>query len=386
MKNGAAVLILIATVSCTTGGSAGSGGNPPPSIAFALPPQWTETFTREPTLPEPTVSSAREQTLPGQPAETEPTGDLDGAAVFEKVVTLDADGEPVVGIDYSPKWGLLVSISDRGVVRLWDTDDGTLLVLRETDSRGWASILLDPDADFFVLGLDEMIEIRSAETAEIIRAYTDNLIHHLLGMAFFPDRQLMAVTGEYGLQLFAGVSKDPAVRPKRLDTYFEAKAATRPVFNPEGTKLGYGGTFNGQSVLHISNVDYCADGFCFNGGEGGTLYGRYGSIVDLQFSAAGWLAVAGETAVAVYDESRREIAKAEVPNLAGISLVGDDTLLVCSTSDGRLILLRFPELERLGEAEAHQGPIRQLVYHAGRDKFATAGEDGKVVLWKIAVA
>jgi hypothetical protein len=51
-----------------------------------------------------------------------------------------------------------------------------------------------------------------------------------------------------------------------------------------------------------------------------------------------------------------------------------------------LILLRFPELERLGEAEAHQGPIRQLVYHAGRDKFATAGEDGKVVLWKIAVA
>jgi hypothetical protein len=227
MKNGAAVLILIATVSCTTGGSAGSGGNPPPSIAFALPPQWTETFTREPTLPEPTVSSAREQTLPGQPAETEPTGDLDGAAVFEKVVTLDADGEPVVGIDYSPKWGLLVSISDRGVVRLWDTDDGTLLVLRETDSRGWASILLDPDADFFVLGLDEKIEIRSAETAEIIRAYTDNLIHHLLGMAFFPDRQLMAVTGEYGLQLFAGVSKDPAVRPKRLDTYFEAKAATQ---------------------------------------------------------------------------------------------------------------------------------------------------------------
>ena len=65
------------------------------------------------------------------------------------------------------------------------------------------------------------------------------------------------------------------------------EATTRPVFNPDGTELGFGGLYNGDPTLEIEYLDSCSEGICFNGGESGNAFGTYGRIADLQFSKEG---------------------------------------------------------------------------------------------------
>ncbi|MGB7538736.1 MAG: hypothetical protein WBM17_09370 [Anaerolineales bacterium] len=389
MKHLAGLLIFLSVISCAPGAHAGSGEVAPENTLalITLPPQWTETYTREPTLPEPTDTDTPVPTVTPTPAPTftkTPTATYySGPMEFEKIRTLNA-GEPIVGVDYQPILQRLISISATGNVRLYDAVQGDRLLNKKIDSSGWAGVALDPYGEFFILGLRDRIEIRNAQTTEVVHSIREG-IRNVKGISFFASKGILAVAVENGLQLFSNLSGRASDIPRRSADSLFMEATTRPVFNPDGTELGFGGLYNGEPALEIEYLDACSEGICFNGGESGNVFGGYGTIADLQFSKEGGLAVVSGGSIAVLDASRTDVRNhIEVRNPLHIALAGEDHLLVAGTADGRLILMRFPSLEIIVNIPAHQGKINQLIYSGVDGVMVTAGEDGKINLWTIA--
>jgi WD40 repeat protein len=199
----------------------------------------------------------------------------------------------------------------------------------------------------------------------------------------FPEKKWLAATGAFSLQLFTNVTGDANAKPENgfSNTYFTDY--TRPVFNTDGTKIGFGGRYEGQDILSVEYLDEYMGKVTVNGGKGGNRFGQYGRVVDLKFADRDRLIVASQNTVAYYDDDDEEIIRTEIQNLAGISLNRTNDLLVSVTTGGRLILMHFPQLERVTEIQAHSGRINQLVFHNEREVFATAGEDGKIKIWRI---
>jgi WD40 repeat protein len=388
MKHLAGLLIFLFMISCAPGAHAGSGEVAPENTIglITLPPQWTETYTREPTLPDPTDTGTPvptvTRTLVPTSTKTPTATDYSGPMEFEKIRTLNA-GEPIVGVDYQPILQRLISISATGNVRLYDTVQGERLLNKNIDSSGWASVALDPYGDYFILGLRDRIEIRNSQTTEVVHLIQEGILN-VRGISFFARKGILAVTGENGLQLFSNLSGRASDIPRRSADSLFMEATTRPVFNPDGTELGFGGLYNGDPTLEIEYLDMCSEGICFNGGESGNVFGTYGTIADLQFSKEGGLVVVSGGSIAVMDASRTDVRNhIEVRNPLHIALAEEDHLLVAGTADGRLLLMRFPSLEIIVNIPAHQGKINQLLYNGADGVMVTAGEDGKIILWKI---
>ena len=388
MKYFSCLLIFLSMISCAPGAPAANGDVPHENTIglITLPPQWTATYTKEPTLPEPTRTDTPVPTVTQTPVPTStktPTAtDYSGPMEFEKFRTINA-GEPIVGVDYQPILQRLISISATGNIRLYDTVQGDKLLNKKIDSSGWASVLMDPYGEFFILGLQDRIEIRNPQTADVVHAIQEDILR-VKGMAFLARKGILAVTGKNGLLLFSNLSGRASDIPRRSADSLFIEATTRPVFNPDGTELGFGGLYNGDPTLEIEYLDTCSEGICFNGGEGGNVFGKYGTVADLQFAKEGGLAVVSGGSIAVFDASRTDVRNhIEVKNPLHIVLADEDHLLVASTADGRLILMRFPSLEIIGNIPAHQGKINQLIYSGADGMITTAGDDGKINLWKI---
>ncbi len=394
MKHLVYVLLFVSLVACVPnrnqgGGNAGYSGS---IVPFTLPQQWTSTYTREPTLHEPTRTDTPEPTatLTPEPTRTKlptltpvPSATYySGPMGFEKIRTLSA-GEAIVGIDYQPTMQWLVSISATGNIRMYDTAQGARILDSKINSSGPASILLDPDGAFFIVGVQDRIEIRNAQTASSIHLLQENFLH-IRGIALSAGKRVLGVTDEKGFYLISKITGEASVVPTAAPYLSGLKPITRPVFSPDEMELAYGGIWEGSQTLSINYLEPCSEGLCVNGGEGGNAFAPYGAIVDLQISNEDWLAVASGNYVAVFDPSRtKEWAHAEVTNLVNLALAEDDHLLVASTADGKLVLMRFPSLETVASIQAHQGKINQLVYSAADGVIATAGEDGLIDLWKI---
>jgi WD40 repeat protein len=395
----ASVLIVLAPIvltGCTSLRSIAALAGPPTARPTAVKATSTAEPSATPTLVPPTVITST-PTITLTPSITPvpsitptlaPTRSPDAitantVALLARSLTLEADGSPVRGVAVSADGALIASGSVDRLVRIYDGHSGELLHTLE-HHRSWVhSVAFSPDGSRLASGgRDRTMQLWDPQTGQRISGARTR--GEVVDLAFSPDGTAYAGVGYYSALGEAWSAADAG-------TLFmlegHASRLRAVAWLPDSSAL-VSGDERGLIVLHDAADGAQLDAFTPVAAE----------IVSLAFSPDGsTLAIGTGGGQAVFwDMEAGQIDASWLPHsgpVTGLAFSPDGSLLVTAGIDKAVRLWDVAGLhgqqtatalaQRLGSLLDHDAPVRDVAFSRDGATLATAGDDGRALVWRL---
>lgn len=242
---------------------------------------------------------------------------------------LKGHGHQVWAIAFSPNGRILASGDRSGQVRLWNLANGTLLRTFEAHEGAVWSLAFRPDGNQLVSAGDMQVHLWAVETEALVRTL-ENKEGRITRAVLSPDGALLAVTTTEGNVKLWDLESASVVREIEADDDVIWSAA----FSPDTRHLA---TASSDEVVTLWNLA--------TGDQRAAFTGHTGGATDLSY-------------------------------------LNDGVTLVVVDRSGMLHWWDAQTGRRLSDAwPAHPGTSWRLALHPDGERFATAGDDGKVRIW-----
>jgi WD40 repeat protein len=236
----------------------------------------------------------------------------------------------VWALAFSPKGSMLASGDRGGEVRLWNPADGALLRTIAAHDKAIWSLAFTPDGNRLVTASDAEVRVWDVETGARV-AELRNEGGSITRAALSPDGATLAVATSEGRVRLWNLDKAQVTREIAADVDVVWSVA----FSPDGRELA---TASSDEVVDLWDLA--------TGEQRGSFTGHTGGATDLAFLA-------------------------------------DGVTLVAVDRSGRLHLWDARSGRQLTEAwPAHAGASWRIAVHPDGERFATAGDDGSVIVWE----
>ncbi|MPZ11942.1 MAG: protein kinase [Kiloniellaceae bacterium] len=244
-------------------------------------------------------------------------------------VRLTGHGRQVWAVAFSPDGNRLASGDRSGEVRLWDLESNTLRWSAAVGQGSVWSLAFIDGGSRLAIASDGGVHFWTVETGTA-ESSLDYKGGHITRAALSPDGASLAVAATDGhVQLW-----DLASATMTSEIAAEDGVVWSLAFSPDRTHLA---TASSDEVVTLWNVA--------SGERVSTMTGHIGGATDLAFLA-------------------------------------DGVTLVVVDRRGNLHLWDVPSARRLGEIQVgHQSASWRIAVHVDGQRFATAGDDGRVRLW-----
>jgi WD40 repeat protein len=291
---------------------------------------------------------------------------------------------PVVSMMFSPDGKRILTASDDGAARLWDTNDGLLVTLVE-QIDGLESIVFSPDGRH-MLTVSADHTARIWDTHDQLAAVQTSQLESINSAAFSPDGQRILT-----------ISSDKEARLWNTSGI------------PLATLVGHNGEFvsavfspDGQRIL-TALADGTSGLWDANGKQLTTLKGQAGPIVNAPFSSDGQRILTTSFDEIVLDNSNPEEPRpsTDTNGTAWLWDANGHLLKSIQSTTGRLMSVTLSKngeriLARLNNSTAqlwdskgvliatlqgHPGAIRDAVLSADDQRILTTSTGGTVRLW-----
>ena len=261
----------------------------------------------------------------------------------------------VRGVDFAPDGTKLVSSDSDGIIRVWNIDTAECTHSIKAHNQRAVSVSFSADGKYLAsAGWDGTAKVWSTNDWSLtatLRGHTNGILR---SVDFSPDSSLLATAG-----------RDKTVRIWRASDWSEAHSYRQhramvwsATFSPSGKLVA------SVSASPIENDD----GTMRDGGAAVRLWNPLdGRDIGLAHDTSGMLRY--ETKLFT-DSVIKSLA---LTRPGGPVITGNDQGIVH-------VWERTGELQTV---EAHTGIVWRTTYLHGRDAFATAGEDGGVLLWNL---
>jgi WD40 repeat protein len=152
-------------------------------------------------------------------------------------LTTVLEGRSINDVSFSIDGQLIASGGNEGLLRIWNTNDGTLVQTIEINDWIWA-VAISPDNSLFAVGGSGFVELRRVDDGQLVHRFEDDG-SWVQSVAFSPDGQFVAAKlggfspaiGPYSATIWR-VSDGEVVR--QLETHGDP---TQFAFSPDGKKL-----------------------------------------------------------------------------------------------------------------------------------------------------
>jgi WD40 repeat protein len=273
---------------------------------------------------------------------------------------------------------------------VWDLEDGDLLFDLNGHEAGVNSIAFSPDGSLLATGSnDSKVRLWNTEDGSVVRTLNSNLAGRALSVAFSPNGDMIAIGGHLCTVELRLVSTGLLTRTIRIpfcNNALNGSVKYLPlVFSPDGTQIAIGSGLPGtrgriflvkmerySTPQLIADFDMLVSDLDFNERE---LF----LAASLAGSSRVWLMDARNGVV-------RNIFKGHSFRVKTVSFSPDGQLLATGSRDGTMrlwgtnigMLLRVFEIDPSG--------VNQVVFSPDGSKIATGTASGQVVLWSLAPA
>jgi WD40 repeat protein len=280
-------------------------------------------------------------------------------------------------VAFAARGNLLAAGGSDGTVLLWNAVTHQRTLLTVPGGASVRSVAFNPSGDVLAAGSGRSVALWNVGTRQQLGQPLTGPTGPVYSVAFSPDRRTIAAGGESGTI----VRWDVTSHRERPPTLISRKAVFGIAFSPDGQALAAGET--GTTV--VWNL---AGGHIRRQG----LPGHRGGIYGVAFSPDGHvLASAGaDRTITLWDypvPPRFGIPLVRHPGPVKAVAISPDGLTIASgDADGMIFLTNRPtgKLERILNAGAGAGRVRQLAFERAGRVLVAAYDDGTIRLWDLA--
>ena len=295
---------------------------------------------------------------------------------------LDGHTRAVLRVAFSQDGNLILSASQDGTVKQWDTATGDLKRTinlwndfgyeasgQNRDLEVW-SMAFSPDQTMLAAGsLDGTLRLWNLITGKpgtVLKEHTGSISN----LTFSPNGKLLASSSKKGELIVWDVNSGEQLTKLTVEGQVQALS-----FSPDGATLAYGGV---QMTIHLWDIA--------TGQEGAELT-EHSGVLSMTFSPDGKkLASAGLTnVVQIWDDdsASSKIFKEHADWITKMAYSPDGKTLSTYAWDGTLRLWETATGVQISGVSAHTSPVTSVAFSPDGKMLASGGEDNMVRLWDV---
>ncbi len=304
------------------------------------------------------------------------------AGAWRLRLSLTGFDKPVQQLAFSPDGEFLVTVTEDGALKRWNSFTGDS---RTLEDKGVAAVAFSATGEM-VTGSDDgalrVINIDSSRPASASPLAGSPIDSRILAVAISPDAKRVAYSSNkdngYGVHLLdrATGREIRKLEPKGMDTIRSL------AFSPNGRRLAMSGERDNaagrvevwdvetaSTVAGSDNVPYPAQTVAFSGD-------------------GGWIGVAGEFSVDLLNASNGNVVRRlpEQPQgIKGIAFSADGdpgaSRLITAGLDGTARVWKASNGQLLLTLRGHNGEVRAVAFSPDGTRVATAGQDATARIW-----
>lgn len=232
------------------------------------------------------------------------------------------------------------------------------------------SLSISPDGTLIASG-DMNNEIK------VWQAWTDKVVYEIPGMytAFSPDGRLLAVAGPSGIYLY------DAIDGSYIRTLNEERPYHSIVFSPNGKMIAAGGSYGEFFVWAISDGSLVEVGSDLGGDVNSVSFSRNSELLALSSidKTYVWNLREGKIARSINLNNKQKF------DYYSTALNGRGELFATGSEDGRIVMWRISNAEKIMTIEAGIRPVISLQFMSGESSadLLVSGCDNVLSFWKI---
>lgn len=280
----------------------------------------------------------------------------------------------ILSITFSPDGQFLATADTNGEVRLWSTQDGTLLKIYKRHA-GWVYGLdFSPDGRFLCSGSsDQTVKIWDVKTEKCLKTLS---IHNqrVRTVAFSPNGKTLASgSSDCNIQLW---DIEQGYQPSQT-LVGHTSYVWSVSFSPDGKLLASGSEDRTIKIWEVTT------GKCLE-----TLQGHTSWVRTVTFSPDGSLLASGsgDHTIKLWDVHERKLRKTLIGHtqrLRSVVFNAEGTLLASGAGDHTAKLWNVATGDCLKTLHGHSSRVSSVAFSPDGSILASSGEDRSVKLWEV---